>query len=133
MMLEVSKIGEVKSKFKEPGDPDEMRKYESEIIIEAEFVDGLYKINKHLQIIFHFHQSRGYQLIGPRRYGEERGVFSSRSPNRPSPIGVTTVELIEIKDNVLKVKGLDAIDGTPVLDIKPYSHEIDQNRLERSI
>ncbi len=135
MMLEVRKIGEVKSRFKEPGDPYEMRQYESEIIIETEFVDGLYKIEdyKHLQIIFHFHQSVGYKLIGPRRYGPERGVFASRSPKRPSPIAVTTVELIERKDNVLRVKGLDAIDGTPVLDIKPYSHEIDKNKVERSI
>jgi len=48
-----------------------------------------------------------------------RGVFALRSPNRPNPIGVTVVDLIGIEDNVLRVRGLDAINGTPVLDLKP--------------
>ncbi len=50
----------------------------------------------------------------------EVGIFAQRAKHRPNPIGITTVRLIEIKGNVLRVKGLDAIDGTPVLDVKPY-------------
>ena len=54
-----------------------------------------------------------------KRLMHRRGVFALRSPNRPNPIGVTVVDLIGIEDNVLRVRGLDAINGTPVLDLKP--------------
>ena len=127
-MPELQTIGTIKSDFKQPADIEEMRKHESEIIIKPDFEKGLYKIedNKYLQIIFYLHRSEGYNLIGPRRYGEERGVFVSRSPKRPAPIGVSTVELLKREGRKLKVKGLDAIEGTPVLDIKPYSDMIDK-------
>lgn len=55
----------------------------------------------------------------------ERGVFSTRSPHRPNPVSLHTVELLEIRGNVLRVRGMDAIDGTPVIDIKPHSPELD--------
>ncbi len=55
----------------------------------------------------------------------ERGVFSTRSPHRPNPISLHTVELLEVRNNVLRVRGMDAIDGTPVLDIKPHSPALD--------
>lgn len=54
-----------------------------------------------------------------------RGVFSTRSPHRPNPLSLHTVELLEIRGNVLRVRGMDAIDGTPVIDIKPHSPELD--------
>lgn len=127
-MYEVQSIGEVKSKFKEPSNPHEMRKHESTIIIKPEFVDGLYKIedNDFLQVVFFFHLSEGYKLKGKRCHGRERGVFASRSPMRPSSIGITTVELLERKGAELRVKGLDAIDGTPVIDIKPSLEILDR-------
>ncbi|MTI61619.1 MAG: tRNA (N6-threonylcarbamoyladenosine(37)-N6)-methyltransferase TrmO [Firmicutes bacterium] len=127
-MCKLQVIGEVRSKFKETADPDEMRKHDSGIIIKPEFVEGLYKIedNDYLQVIFYFHLSEGYQLVGPRRFGKVRGVFASRSPKRPSPIGVTTVKLLGRKGNVLKVSGLDAVNGTPVVDIKPYAAVVDE-------
>ncbi len=122
-MFELQQIGIIKSDFKEPADPTEMRKHENSIIIEPEFAEGLYKIegNDYLQVIFYLHRSKGYNLKGPRRYGKVRGVFASRSPKRPSPIGITTLELLERKGKKLKVKGLDAVDGTPVIDLKPYA------------
>jgi tRNA-Thr(GGU) m(6)t(6)A37 methyltransferase TsaA len=73
-------------------------------------------------VVFYFHRSQGYDLTqhprgDPRR--PKRGVFTLRSPRRPNPIGVTVVDLVAIEGNVLRVRGLDAINGTPVLDIKP--------------
>ena len=127
-MAKLKSIGTIKSDFEEPADIEEMRKHKSEIIIDPDYEEGLFKIedNKHVQIIFHLHLSEGYNLKGARRHGKIRGVFASRSPNRPAPIAVTTVELLERKERKLKVTGLDAVDGTPVLDIKPYSVMIDQ-------
>lgn len=131
MTMEVKKIAEVRSKYKEPVGPDEMRKTKSIIEVKAEYVDGLDKIEdyEYLQILFYFHKSEGYDLISKRRKGPERGLFTSRSPRRPSPIGITTVELLRRDGAKLHVYGLDAIDGTPVIDIKPYASFMDQPTL----
>jgi len=127
-MADFQSIGVVRSKFKERADPAKMRKYESIIIIDPKYEEGLYRIeeNEYIQVIFNFHLSEGYNLKGPVRDGQIKGVFVSRSPKRPNSIGVTTVRLIERKDRQLKVKGLDALDGTPVLDIKPYIPSLDE-------
>ena len=72
--------------------------------------------------MFHFHRSTEYELLQhPRGDQNEpmRGVFTIRSPNRPNSIGVTVVDLLEINGNILRVRGLDAINGTPIIDIKP--------------
>jgi len=99
-----------------------MRKERSTIVINEEYEDGLYRIedSEYLQVIFYFDRSQGYELIAERRKGGVRGVFASRTPGRPSPIGVTVVELVQRRGRELEVKGLDALDGTPVIDIKPY-------------
>ncbi|MBI5575491.1 MAG: tRNA (N6-threonylcarbamoyladenosine(37)-N6)-methyltransferase TrmO [Deltaproteobacteria bacterium] len=60
-----------------------------------------------------------------RENSPERGVFSTRSPHRPNPISIHTVELLEVRGTVLRVRGMDAVDGTPVVDIKPHSPELD--------
>jgi formylmethanofuran dehydrogenase subunit E len=73
-------------------------------------------------VVFYFHRSRGFDLLQHPRGDKSRprrGVFSLRSPRRPNPIGVTVVDLVAIDGNVLHVQGLDAINGTPVLDLKP--------------
>ncbi|MCK8817561.1 tRNA (N6-threonylcarbamoyladenosine(37)-N6)-methyltransferase TrmO [Natroniella sulfidigena] len=126
-MVEVESIGVVKSKFKEPVGPEEMRKHESIIEVKAEYEEGLYRIEEsdYLQVIFNLHLAEGYQLKGERRYGGVKGVFASRSPRRPSPIAITTVELLERNGRKLRVKGLDAIDGTPIIDLKPYAAVMD--------
>jgi tRNA-Thr(GGU) m(6)t(6)A37 methyltransferase TsaA len=72
--------------------------------------------------VFYFHHAQGFDLLQhPRRdtARPRRGVFALRSPRRPNPIGVTVVDLLSVEGNVLRVRGLDAIDGTPVLDLKP--------------
>ena len=121
-MIKIQEIGYVDSSFNEKADPFLMKEKESFIIVNKEFEDGLYDIesNRYLQVLFHFHLSDGYKLKGRWYFGDEKGVFASRSPNRPGAIGVTTVRLLERNGNVLKVKGLDAVNRTPVIDIKPY-------------
>lgn len=127
-MRSVEEIGRVQSRFKQSGDPDEMRKHESTIIVDKQYEEGLFRIEDHryIQVVFLFDRSSGYTLKGPRRYGDVKGVFASRSPRRPVPIGVTTVELLSRKGNELQVLGLDALDGTPVLDLKPYVAWVDE-------
>lgn len=130
-MSNFKEIGFVKSNFKEPADPFKMREYESIIEIKKEFEDGLYRIeeSEYIEIIFSFHLSKDYELKTTNYYGEYKGVFATRSPRRPSGIGVSKVKLIKREKNILYLKGLDAIDGTPVLDIKPYNngHLNDEN------
>ena len=94
-----------------------------------EFQEGLKDIERfsHLILIYWFHKSKGYSLmLTPSWDTKPHGVFTSRSPDRPCPLGLSVVELVAREGNILKVKGLDAIDGTPLLDIKPYFPSIDQ-------
>lgn len=117
-------IGYVENDFDERVAPGLIRAAESRIVLDAEYVPGLYGLEpgQQIMVIFYLHKSEGYELHQhPRsdRSRPARGVFALRSPNRPNPIGVTVVELVVLADNVLRVRGLDAINGTPVLDIKP--------------
>jgi tRNA (adenine37-N6)-methyltransferase len=114
-------IGFVRNDIEESSDFSEVV---SEIVIREDLVEGLYRIeeSKEIDVIFWFDRSlparMKVHLKGNPRYPLV-GVFASRSPNRPNPIGVTRVQLIAIMGNILTVKGLDAFNGTPVLDIKP--------------
>lgn len=127
--MNIVEIGEVRNEYAEPVGPEEMQGIISEIVVKEEYVDGLYRIeeNEYIMVIFAFHlkEDQGYDLIGQRRYGGERGVFSSRSPRRPSSIGVTVVKLLKRDGNILEVEGLDAVNGTPVLDLKPFAENYD--------
>jgi tRNA-Thr(GGU) m(6)t(6)A37 methyltransferase TsaA len=96
----------------------------SEIVIQEDLVEGLYRIedSKEIEVVFWFDRSLPPRMkLHPKGNPNTPlvGVFASRSPNRPNPIGVTRVQLIAIMGNILTVKGLDAFNGTPVLDIKP--------------
>jgi tRNA-Thr(GGU) m(6)t(6)A37 methyltransferase TsaA len=121
--ITLSPIGYVENKFDEPADPDEIRAVESRIVLDSSLVQGLtgLEASQRVMVVFYFHLSRGYELLQhPRGDGSRprQGVFALHSPNRPNPIGVTVVELISIEDNVLRVRGLDALNGTPLLDLK---------------
>lgn len=76
----------------------------------------------HLWVIYAFHLNRGWRpkVLPPRSTGRRRGALATRSPHRPNPIGLTAVELVKIDGLVLHVRGVDMIDGSPVLDLKPY-------------
>lgn len=94
-----------------------------------EFEEGLKDIERfsHIILIYWFHKSKGYSLmVTPSWDTKAHGLFTSRSPDRPCPLGLSVVELVAREGNILKVKGLDAIDGTPLLDIKPYFPTIDE-------
>ena len=131
--VEFTPIGYVENEYLEPGYNEEIYQKVSKIILRKDLVEGLYRVEEleKLYILFYFSKSKGYKLIHRRRYdGEMSGVFASRSPFRPNGIGLTIVELLKVEGNVLHVKGLDAIDGTPVLDIKPYLKEIEETKEE---
>lgn len=74
---------------------------------------------------FHLNGSRRRPLVRPPRGGEKRGVFATRSPHRPNPIGLSAVQLLGVEGTFVHVRGLDLLDGTPVLDIKPYIPDFD--------
>jgi len=117
-------IGEVKNDFPLGTPGDTMRAAESRIVLDPMLAPGLAGLEKEprILVVFHFHLSTGYELFQHPRGDAtrpRRGVFALRSPRRPNPIGVTEVDLLEIRENVLWVRGLDAVDGTPVLDLKP--------------
>ena len=100
----------------------------SEIEIFDEFKDGLKDIAgfSHVHVFYWLHQLKGFTLITNTPWDTEpHGVFTTRSPHRPNPIGHSVIKITKIKENRLFVKGLDAIDGTPVLDIKPYIKKLD--------
>ena len=131
--VEFTPIGYVENEYLEPGYNEEIYQKVSKIILRKDLVEGLYRVEEleKLYILFYFSKSNGYKLIHRRRYdGEMSGVFASRSPFRPNGIGLTIVELLKVEGNVLHVKGLDAIDGTPVLDIKPYLKDIEETKEE---
>ncbi|MGC9395908.1 MAG: SAM-dependent methyltransferase [Anaerolineae bacterium] len=117
-------IGHVENEFDEPVSPSEIRAAESRVVIDSSLAAGLKGLEPghRVMVVFCFHRSRGFDLLQhPRgdRSRPRRGVFALRSPRRPNPVGVTVVDLVAMEGNVLRVRGLDAIDGTPVLDLKP--------------
>ena len=118
-------IGIVRSQIKQPARCD-FKKVVSEIVIDSSLTEALDNLDdfSHIVIIYWMHHSTGPapKKVRPKGNPEHSlmGVFATRSPNRPNPIGKATVRLLQRRDNILKVKGLDAIDGTPVIDIKPY-------------
>ncbi|HEX9907961.1 MAG TPA: tRNA (N6-threonylcarbamoyladenosine(37)-N6)-methyltransferase TrmO [Thermoplasmata archaeon] len=110
--------------------PHDWADVRSRIVIRPSYIDGLYRLSRfrHVWIIFGFHRQRDTVLrVHPRRDPRMPlfGVFATQSPTRPNKIGLTLVELLRIRRNVLTVKGLDAFDGSPVYDIKPSEDEID--------
>ena len=81
----------------------------------------------HLILIYHFHLSRGFKLeVTPFLDNEPRGLFATRAPRRPNPIGLSIVQLEGIEDGMLILRNVDILDGTPLLDIKPYVPDFDQ-------
>ncbi|HOO72998.1 MAG TPA: tRNA (N6-threonylcarbamoyladenosine(37)-N6)-methyltransferase TrmO [Spirochaetota bacterium] len=102
------------------------------IEVDQEFAPGLKDLQgfSHIILLYHFHRSEGYSLeVVPFMDTEVRGVFSTRAPRRPNPIGLSIVRLTGIKENMLEVEDVDMIDGTPLLDIKPYVPAIDDREV----
>jgi len=118
-------IGHVENDFHHPAPPEQIRAHESRLVLEEEFAEGLegLQAGDRLTVVFHFHLSQGYELLQHPR-GDvshpKRGVFALCSPRRPNPIGVSFVDLVRREGRALVVRGLDALNGTPLLDIKPF-------------
>ncbi len=127
MEINLKPIGFVKNAITEPR-RDDSQAVISEIIINEDFKEALSGIDgfSHIVVIYWMHKTpsseRSVTKVHPKRNQNLPlvGVFATRSPARPNPIGMSTVRLLEHRDNVIKVIGLDATDGTPVLDIKPH-------------
>ncbi len=120
-MLNLEPIGFVRNGEEENSDFSDVV---SEIVIRMELAEGLFRIEEmdEIDVLFWFDRSSGPQMkVHPKGNPDNPlvGVFASRSPNRPNPIGVTRVKLLSVEGNILTVKGLDALNGTPVIDIKP--------------
>jgi tRNA-Thr(GGU) m(6)t(6)A37 methyltransferase TsaA len=99
-----------------------------QVEVYPEFADGLKDIEhlSHIHLLYIFHQSSGYNLhVKPFLDDNEHGIFATRYPYRPNPIGMSTVRLLSRKDNILTIEGVDVLDGTPLLDIKPYIPDFD--------
>jgi tRNA-Thr(GGU) m(6)t(6)A37 methyltransferase TsaA len=131
-------IGFVSSPYKNASDvPKGLgAKHEAEGVLKilCEFEAGLTDIEgfSHLVVIWEFDRSSDFELVGtPPSDNRPHGVFATRSPRRPNPIGLTTVELLRREGTELHVRGVDMLDGTPILDIKPYLSGIPSQKLRR--
>ena len=105
------------------------------ITIEPKLMEGLKDLDEfsHLYLIYHFHKSNNYALkIKPFLDDKFHGVFSTRAPQRPNSIGISVVKLISIKDNFLEIENVDILDGTPLLDIKPYIPDFDIHEVDKT-
>ena len=111
-------------------------KVSSKLVFEKEYVDSLYGLNKlkRIWVIFGFHRRRGWSpMVRPRCAKDESlvGVFASRGVQRPNKLGLTLVDLVNVKGNTVTVKGLDAFNGSPVYDLKNYDEDYDGYRRSR--
>ena len=138
MKIEYGPIGVVRSPFREPKgtpiQPSRAKGAEGTVEVFEEFVEGLSDLDgfSHIILLCHLHKTGGYHLkVVPFLDTELRGLFATRAPSRPNPIGLSVVELEGIEGNRLTIRGVDLLDGTPVLDIKPYVGEFDGRPLVR--
>ncbi len=135
--MQIEMIGHVRCEVKErrhaPCQPSSQpgvlkRGFSGEVIIDARFEDALLDLESFSRIwlVYNFHLNSGYPLkVRPPRGGPKRGLFATRSPDRPSSIGLTSVRLLKRDGRVLHCDEMDLLDGTPILDIKPYIASVD--------
>jgi formylmethanofuran dehydrogenase subunit E len=128
---EIKEIGMIRTPYKNKDEAPHQGRYSEEVCeieIFEDYTEGLKDIETctHLILLYWLDRARRDILIErPPHDNREHGVFATRSPNRPNPIGFCVVELLERNGNTLKVRGVDAVDNTPLIDIKPYSSAID--------
>ncbi len=131
-------IGVIRSPYTEtsqiPKGPGAEHHAEGVLELLPEYAAGLKDVEgfSHLYVLWVFHRATDYDLIAtPPVDPRPHGVFSTRSPRRPNPIGLTVVRLLDRDANKLRVRGVDMLDGTPILDIKPYLSSISEEDLRR--
>ena len=136
-------IGYIQSPFKELEDIPRQSIYAKDkratIEILSEYVEGIRDIEAgdYIILLFNFHKSKGYNLLqipggnkAPKHLNRPKGVFSTRSPHRPNAIGMSIVKVITVHNNMIEIEGVDMLDGTPVIDIKPYSPQLNPHSEE---
>jgi tRNA-Thr(GGU) m(6)t(6)A37 methyltransferase TsaA len=125
-------IGVIHSPFKEPKgtpiQPQGARGIDGTVEVFPEYAEGLKDVEgfSHIILIYHFHLSKGASLTAkPFMDSEPRGVFAMRGPSRPNPLGISVVRLVRVEKSILHIQDVDIVDGTPLLDIKPYVPRFD--------
>ena len=107
---------------------------EGRLEVLPEYAEGLFDVDgfSHLYVIWVFDRAGGFELVGtPPCDDRPHGIFASRAPRRPNPLGLTVVELVRREGSTLHLRGIDMLDGTPVLDIKPYLSNVPEDTLRR--
>lgn len=128
MEVKLRPIGYIKTDAKEIPRHHTISDVEGQIVVNEEYKEGIRDIKPgdRIVVIFHFHKSPEFSpsflVQKPPHKDRKLGVFSTCSPIRPNPIGMSVLDVLDVKDNVIHVKGIDMFDGTPVLDIKPEIH-----------
>lgn len=132
MNINYNPIGYVHSPIKTiegaPIQPSGANNITGYIELDHSLIDGLMDLDgfSHIIVLYHFHKSKEPQLLcKPFLDDVEHGIFAIRGPNRPNAIGLSIVSNIKIEENIIYIGNVDILDGTPVLDIKPYVHEFD--------
>ena len=135
--IKYSPIGVIHSPFKKPkGTPIQPAGAEGingSVEVFPRYAEGLKDLEgfSHIILIYHFHLSGEFTLTAkPYMDTESHGVFAMRGPSRPNSIGISVVRLVKVEGNILLVKDVDILDGTPLLDIKPYVPEFDTRDVE---
>ena len=130
-------IGVVHSPHKEPKgtpiQPAGAKGIDGTVEVFPEYAEGLKDLEgfSHIILLYHFHLSREASLrVKPFMDTEVHGVFAMRGPSRPNPIGISAVRLVRIEGNILHIRDVDIVDGTPLLDIKPYVPKFDAREAE---
>ena len=131
-------IGVVHSLFKQPKgtpiQPAGAKNIDGTVELFPEYAEGLKDLEgfSHIFLIYHFHLSKGAPLkVRPYMDSEVHGVFAMRGPSRPNPIGISVVRLVRIEENILYIQDVDVVNGTPLLDIKPYVPEFDIREVKK--
>lgn len=131
-------IGVIRSPFEKPEDMPIQAKgaqgVSGRIELAPELVEGLQDLDgfSHIILLYQFHLSKGYSLkVKPFLDDRMHGVFATRAPRRPNLIGISIVRLVSVEGNALHIEDVDVVDGTPLLDIKPYVPEFDVRDAER--
>lgn len=131
--MNMEPIGQVFTEHKNlvnmPLQPITQQRSTGTIILDEKFTSGLKSLHEfsHIYIIYVFHKSHGYDLtVTPFLDDKEHGVFATRAPRRPNPIGLSIVRLLSVHENTIHIENPDLLDGTPLLDIKPYIEKFDR-------
>lgn len=139
MRISYQPIGTIHSPFKDvegvPIQPTGASGIRGFVEILPEFVEGMKDLGSfsHVILLYHFDRVQKSKLIvTPFLDSHPRGIFATRAPTRPNPIGLSVVRLLSVDQNILHIENVDILDGTPLLDIKPYVPEFDQHPADRT-